>query len=1226
MKRTDFVLGAVLMCLTLSSGTILAQDPVTSIRHTSSMITIDGVADEGAWQTAEDLTEFFVAANNPPDNDEDLSCTWKALWDEANLYIWAEVTDEAVVVGDSNDWQDDSLEIYVDAEGLGKTDDDPLTDYGPGFGPNEFPVYQLTILAGEIELKNGINFMKWVELNGDDPEMNAVATIGDTGYTLEVALPWETLGSATPDDILARGYFGLGLAVNDDDDMEARDSQIMWATNNGDLWRDATMFPRVALLFPEGPGPDIFVKDRELGRVAAGSPMSDSVPVRNVGTENALTITSATLSGPDAEYFTLDDIPTTVDPGTGADITFTLDTQGRAGTYRAQLEIVSNDVDVEDQTRVVEISANVIYFTGPVALYSMDETEGDVMKDITGYERHGQYAGVVLGQEALATGTSVAFADGAGGQIAGVLPPLGSFTVAVWVHPTALADLQTLVANGEGTPSFALTAEQGDLGWFGGDAPEFKTASGDIFAVGETVHVAATYDNRAGARKVTLYADGLEVASKEDPIEFNLDVGTPFLVGSFSGALPFSGRLDDLQIYDRVLRLEEIGRLVAEPGSIVTGDGPQPGEDLHGIPGGPEIAGPAGLVGSYWNLDPATVPIDGEPMHRAGDAGPNSGWVDENVFNTPESGNFVATSFDYQGNDLTPISEWLAGDSGSFAGTEGNLDDGVFRFQGYVWVEAPGERTFTFTSDDGSVLYIGDRLVIANDNSHGNQEVSGTVDFPAAGYYPVDVRYYNGDWVNPDNPEEHGGANFIVNAGFESAVQGLADDRTELGWVPDLPEDAGPEGLSGSYWNLDPQTVPTDGEPMHRSGDAGANSGWVDDNVFDTPLSGTFAATSFDYQGNDLTPIADWLGADAASYDGAAGNLDDGAFRFQGYVRVDAPGVKTFTFTSDDGSVLYIGDRLVIANDNSHGNQEVSGTVNFPAAGYYPVDVRYFNGDWVNPDNPDEHGGANFIVNAGFDSVLQKLLPPDDTDLRAMLGVVAHSTGALFAPTIVDFGELSGDATYEFSFNAIKGGASTALAGNDAWALKLEQWNELGVFGTTQFGVADNVFTAVDGASVASVFDEDVHVVIVNDTTAGETHLYVNGVHVGTWAGTFELAGEVAVMAARPTLVDAMADGSVMYGWATYDTALTGEDIAALAEAPPPGDGGEVPPIVIGDVIVSAGGGIAFTLPDGVTADVEYSRDVIAWEVIASGVSGPFEDTDATRIARPEGYYRAVVR
>ena len=67
--------------------------------------------------------------------------------------------------------------------------------------------------------------------------------------------------------------------------------------------------------------------------------------------------------------------------------------------------------------------------------------------------------------------------------------------------------------------------------------------------------------------------------------------------------------------------------------------------------------------------------------------------------------------------------------------------------------------------------------------------------------------------------------------------------------------------------------------------------------------------------------------------------------------------------------------------------------------------------------------------------------------------------GGAGALILIDFGDLSGDASYEFYFKAIKAGASTAIAGNNAFALKLDQWNEQGIFGTTVFGVADNVFT-----------------------------------------------------------------------------------------------------------------------------------------------------------------------
>ncbi len=169
---------------------------------------------------------------------------------------------------------------------------------------------------------------------------------------------------------------------------------------------------------------------------------------------------------------------------------------------------------------------------------------------------------------------------------------------------------------------------------------------------------------------------------------------------------------------------------------------------------------------------------------------------------------------------------------------------------------------------------------------------------------------------------------------------------------------------------------------------------------------------------------------------------------------------------------------------------------------------------------------------------------------RIALGAIGMSSGPITEPTLVDFGPLSGDATYEFYFNAIKEGASTAIAGNTAFAIKLDQWNETGIIGTTEFGVADNQFAAIAGQSVNSVFGADVHVALVSDTTAAEVLLYVDGAQVGNLGGALPLADMVAVMGARDGTTDPMGAGSTMYGWATYDTALGAGDIAELSSTP----------------------------------------------------------------------------
>jgi hexosaminidase len=63
--------------------------------------------------------------------------------------------------------------------------------------------------------------------------------------------------------------------------------------------------------------------------------------------------------------------------------------------------------------------------------------------------------------------------------------------------------------------------------------------------------------------------------------------------------------------------------------------------------------------------------------------------------------------------------------------------------------------------------------------------------------------------------------------------------------------------------------------------------------------------------------------------------------RFTGYVRVPSDGVWTFRLTSDDGSRLWIGDRLVVDGDGPHTSEERVGAMAL-RAGWHAIRVDYF--------------------------------------------------------------------------------------------------------------------------------------------------------------------------------------------------------------------------------------------------------------------------------------------
>ena len=115
----------------------------------------------------------------------------------------------------------------------------------------------------------------------------------------------------------------------------------------------------------------------------------------------------------------------------------------------------------------------------------------------------------------------------------------------------------------------------------------------------------------------------------------------------------------------------------------------------------------SGLDGRYWQAEPKGVGSLAE--------------VGQGIFdNARPVGVFTATGLNYQGStDITPVQEWLGDDGASYVGGEGDMNDGLLSFTGYVRIDNPGEVDIRSESDDGSRVWIAGELVVDNDGSHG---------------------------------------------------------------------------------------------------------------------------------------------------------------------------------------------------------------------------------------------------------------------------------------------------------------------------------------------------------------------------------------------------------------------------------------------------------------------------------------------------------------------------
>jgi len=68
---------------------------------------------------------------------------------------------------------------------------------------------------------------------------------------------------------------------------------------------------------------------------------------------------------------------------------------------------------------------------------------------------------------------------------------------------------------------------------------------------------------------------------------------------------------------------------------------------------------------------------------------------------------------------------------------------------------------------------------------------------------------------------------------------------------------------------------------------------------------------------------------------------DHFGLKFTGFVEVPADGLYAFSTKSDDGTRLWIGDRLVVDNDEVHGVREATGLVRL-SKGKHPIMVAFF--------------------------------------------------------------------------------------------------------------------------------------------------------------------------------------------------------------------------------------------------------------------------------------------
>ncbi len=193
-----------------------------AIRQSAAAPVIDGKEDD-AWANAEKikLTNVLYA---PVSSPNDLAANFKTMWDQNNLYLLVNVSDDVLKNDSGEHYQDDAIEIYIDCDNSKTTQ----------FGENDYQfIFAWDKTSGHME--EGKH-------NRSDGVAYALATT-DSGYRLEAVFPWSTLGVKPS----IGSKIGLEVQVDDDDDEGDRESKMIWHSDKDEAWQNPQTFGNAEL-------------------------------------------------------------------------------------------------------------------------------------------------------------------------------------------------------------------------------------------------------------------------------------------------------------------------------------------------------------------------------------------------------------------------------------------------------------------------------------------------------------------------------------------------------------------------------------------------------------------------------------------------------------------------------------------------------------------------------------------------------------------------------------------------------------------------------------------------------------------------------------------------------------------------------------------------------------------------------------------------------------------
>lgn len=238
-KNACFILIITLLAaaLSLNASAVLRQKQAKASFGTAQ---IDGILDD-AYKNSDPIEARFMSsiANQGTEDDIDRMATAVSymLWDENNIYIYTEVTDQTPIETPLTGNSSDGIEMFFDFENINSAEASPIGRVG-NYG--ELGVFLKT--CGYAQAVGSPEFETvWIEnfstlqdeflIGNADCKISNVIT--STGYISERSLP---LNDELKSMIKEGFKFGFQIAILDDmTDDSARDLKITWGEAVDDI-------------------------------------------------------------------------------------------------------------------------------------------------------------------------------------------------------------------------------------------------------------------------------------------------------------------------------------------------------------------------------------------------------------------------------------------------------------------------------------------------------------------------------------------------------------------------------------------------------------------------------------------------------------------------------------------------------------------------------------------------------------------------------------------------------------------------------------------------------------------------------------------------------------------------------------------------------------------------------------------------------------------------------